>query len=199
MGHGNIVDVKLLFEKDEQYPTNFHTAEFWEQFGRTVATYGFLENVLLKALFVMGLTREFDECEIEAAFQNWIRTIERAMSDPLGPLIDKYEKSVLDNQNATISNLEDLISDLREASHLRNALCHGFWEKPDKNGASVPFFMNRQRGRFTTPIDIEFLRKTQRNVAVLACHVVNTVTHMGYQFPGSAGPGMPIIETGNHH
>jgi hypothetical protein len=29
----------------------------------------------------------------------------------------------------------------------------------------------------------------------LACAVMNTVTQMGYQFPGSSGPGKPIFSS----
>ena len=39
-----------------------------------------------------------------------------------------------------------------------------------------------------TSIDIAYLQQTQKAVAELACDVINTVTHMGWQFPGSRGP-----------
>lgn len=43
--------------------------------------------------------------------------------------------------------------------------------------------------RFESLVDPDFLRQTQDGVAELACEVVNTVTHMGWQFPGGGGPG----------
>jgi hypothetical protein len=45
-----------------------------------------------------------------------------------------------------------------------------------------------------TPIDIPYLKQTQKAVAELVCEVVNTVTHMGWQFPGSRGPGKTIFD-----
>lgn len=49
--------------------------------------------------------------------------------------------------------------------------------------------MNRQKEVFETAIDIAFLEQTQLHVCDLAASVMNTVTHMGWQFPGSNGPG----------
>ncbi len=45
-----------------------------------------------------------------------------------------------------------------------------------------------------TPIDSAYLQQTQKAVAELACEVVTTVTHMGWQFPGTRGPGKTVFE-----
>jgi hypothetical protein len=39
--------------------------------------------------------------------------------------------------------------------------------------------MNRQKEVFCTPVDIEFLRQTQRGTVELACRVINSITAMG--------------------
>lgn len=167
---------------------------FWEQLGRTVATFGFLEEVLGKAIFAFTATRRYPEIEAQAAFEKWLPTLERALIDPLAGLIDTYGKAVRDNAEATIKNLDDLLSELRKASVIRNVLCHGSWQTPDANGKSPPLFVNRQKMVWNTPIDIPYLQQTQKAVAELACEVVTTVTHMGWQFPGSRGPGKTIFE-----
>jgi hypothetical protein len=56
------------------------------------------------------------------------------------------------------------------------------------------YFVNRQKQVFDTAIDIAYLERVQAHVAELACNVMDTVTHMGWQFPGGAGPGKPIME-----
>jgi hypothetical protein len=43
-----------------------------------------------------------------------------------------------------------------------------------------------------TPIDKAWLEVTRRHAVEFICAVVNSVTHMGFQFPGSSGPGIPI-------
>ncbi len=185
----HIIDLDNL---PEQYPTNYHEPLFWEALGRAVATFGFLEEVLGRAIFAFSATRKYAPERVEEAYEKWLPTLERALSDPLGNLIDTYASYVRKHQDASIENLDDLIDDLRKISKLRNVLCHGSWRYPDKNKASTPFFCNRQKEQWTTPIDVKFVKDTQQVTAKLACVVINTVTHMGLRFPGSNGPGKPI-------
>lgn len=176
------------------YPTHLHSPEFWEALGRTVATFGFLEEVLGKAIFAFTGTKQYSEADITAALEKWLPKLEQALYSPLGNLIDLFVKSVREHQDATIENIEDLERNLREASVLRNVLCHGSWRKPNSDGASVPFFVNKQMMVFNAPVDVAYLVQTQAAVSELSCAVINTVTHMGYQFPGGAGPGKPIYK-----
>jgi hypothetical protein len=66
---------------------------------------------------------------------------------------------------------------------------------PDDLGRSLPHNVDKKRGVFETPIDIAALKQLQRHVAELACAVVSTITQMGFQFPGSSGPGTIIFGT----
>ena len=174
------------------YPTHKHEAYFWECLGRTVATFGFLEEVLVKAIFAFTATTEYSEDKIVDAYVKWPQQLERSVSDQLGGLINTYGKAVKNNQEATVPNIDDLLDDLRKASKTRNVLCHGSWRTPNENGASTPFFVNRQQQRFDTAIDVAFLQQLQKHVSALTCAVVSSVTHMGWQFPGSSGPGKVI-------
>ena len=184
-----VVDQSALPDK---YPTHAHDAAFWESLGRAIATFGFLEEVLSKAIFAFTATRPYEEHEIQQAYLDWLPKLEHALKDQLGNLIDTYGKSVRDNPHATIEDLDFLLNELRKASRIRNVLCHGSWGLPNPSGSSVPFFVNRKMEIFDTAIDCQFLDQVQASVAELACLVISTVTHMGFQFPGSNGPGRPI-------
>ncbi|MEM9670812.1 MAG: hypothetical protein AAF950_18015 [Pseudomonadota bacterium] len=116
------------------------------------------------------------------------------MSDALGRLIDTYNKVVREHGDAQIGDFDLLVADLKEAAALRNALCHGSWRAPNDAGQSVLFYVNRKKEIFDTPIDIAFLEQTQKSVTRLAANVVSSVTAMGYQFPGSTGPGEPLMD-----
>lgn len=175
-----------------QYPTHRHAPEFWEALGRCVATFAFLEETLGKAIFSFTATRPYGEDEIEQAYAAWLPKLEHALTDQLGALINNYAKAVRDHPMATVSNLDELLDDLRKASALRNVICHGSWRTPDANEASIPFFVNRQKEVFETAIDRRFLLQLQSHAADIVCAVINTVTHMGWQFPGSGGPGKVI-------
>lgn len=174
------------------FPTHKHSAEFWEALGRTVATFGFLEEVLGKAIFAFTATTQIPEDKLEAEFRKWLPTLEKALYDPLGKLIDAYGKAVRAHGGATIENLDDLLGDLRKVSTIRNVLCHGSWSAPDNQGRSVPLYVDKKGRVFQTSIDIAFLQHAQRGAVKLSCTVIDTVTDMGWQFPGSGGPGNPI-------
>jgi hypothetical protein len=183
------IDVRKL---PTNFPTYRHAPQFWEALGRTIATFGFLEETLGKAVFSFTATRHIPANELEAEFEKWLPTLERALIDPLGSLIDAYSKAVRANSNATITNLDELLEDLRKASAIRNVLSHGSWRMPDEQGRSLPLFVNKKKEIFQTPIDIAFLQLVQRHVAELVWAIVSSVTHMGWQFPSSNGPGLPI-------
>lgn len=192
---GGLVDEDAL---PSNFPTHVHESHFWECLGRTVATFGFLEEVLAKSIFAFTATRKYSESEIEEVYSKWIPTLEKSLSDQLGGLIDTYGKAVRNHPEATIENLDDLLFDLRAVSKMRNVLCHGSWRTPDENGASVPFFVTRQQEVFETPIDVHFLNQVLKHAAELICAVINTVTHMGWQFPSTNGPGKVIWGKGSH-
>ena len=175
------------------FPTHAHSPLFWEALGRAIATFGFLEEVLARAIFAFTATKPISESEFEAEFRKWRPALERALYDPLGNLIDAYGKAVRSYPGTTIENLERLLDDLREASTYRNVLCHGSWRCPDDQGRSMPFFFDPKLRVFEIAIYIAFLLRGQKCAVELCCAVVNSVTHMGWQFPGSAGPGKPIV------
>ena len=176
----------------DRFPTHRHEPAFWESLGRAVATFGFLEELLGKAIFAFTATRSYEEDEINEAYAAWLPKLERALTDPLGNLIEDYGKAVRENPDAVIENFDELLEDLRKASRMRNILCHGSWRLPDTSGASIPFFVNRQKQIVDSAMDRHFIDQVQKHTANLACAVINTVTQMGWQFPGSAGPGKTI-------
>lgn len=176
----------------EKFPTHRHEASFWESLGRAVATFGFLEETLAKAIFSFTATKPYNEEEVQQAYKNWLPKLERALTDQLWNLIESYGKAVREHPDSTIENLDELLEELKNASKLRNVICHGSWRPPNTNGTSIPFFVNRKQGRFESPIDTQFLNQLQEHTTALICAVVNTVTHIGWQFPGSNGPGKEI-------
>ena len=176
----------------ELFPTHLLGASFWENLGRVVGTFGALEEILGKAIFVLTGTRRVEESSAESALKKWSDTLEHALKDPLGPLIESFGESVREHPEATLENLDDLLRDLREASRMRNALCHGSWQSPDEHGRSKPLFVDKQLRVFDTSVGVPFLQQVQRHAAELICEVISTVTHMGYQFPGSDGPGRTV-------
>lgn len=174
------------------YPTHSHEPLFWELLGRVVATFGFLEETLLRAIFAYTATIPYEVGEVEAVYAAWVPKITRSLSDPLSNLIDTYGKVVREHPEANIEEFDSLLADMRKACKIRNAICHGSWGSPDSAGLSIPFYVSRQGEIFDTPIGIVFLDNLQKGTVDLVCTVIDTVTHMGWQFPGSNGPGRKV-------
>lgn len=115
-----------------KFPTHTHTSRFWESLGRVVATFGFLEEILTKAVFALTATRDYSESEIQDAYDQWIPFLEKTLTDQFGSLIDSYEKAIKDHPDSVknhpdsnIEDFDDFISSLREAAKIRNIICHG--------------------------------------------------------------------------
>ncbi|OLF55255.1 hypothetical protein [Pseudomonas chlororaphis] len=176
------------------YPTHRHTSIFGEQLGRTVATCGFLEQVLGRAIFALTATCKHAEDELEEACGKWQSQLERALSDPLGGLINAYSKALRDHHLKPIINPNTLIDDLRGAAQLRNVLCHGSWQVPDADGKSLPLFVDKKLRVFNTPMDVSYLKQVRAHITDLVCSVIDSVSSVGLQFPGDVGPGDPVWE-----
>ncbi len=108
-------------------------------------------------------------------------------------LAEKYGKVVKDHHEINQSDIDSIVNQIKEASKLRNMLCHASWRPSNSQDVSRPFFVNRQLEIFETDVNIQFLKDIQNHVAALAIVIIKTVTQMGYQFPGSNGAGKPVF------
>jgi hypothetical protein len=90
------------------FPTHLHPPSFWECLGRSVATFGLLEDALARAIFAITGTRNYPPEELDAAFQKWIPQLEKAISDSLWQLIQDYASAMRAHQDAKLENLDDL-------------------------------------------------------------------------------------------
>lgn len=174
------------------FPTQRHKPEFWEQLGRTIATFGFLEETLAKAIFALTATTEYSEEQLQKVLAKWPDQLKRALTDALYPLAEVYGKAVRDHQGSVLQNVDDLTENIKKAADIRNALAHGSWRAPDATGKSDLFFFNKKTEKFDDRIDLAYLTRVQVFVVDLACAVINSVTAMGWQFPSGAGPGEEI-------
>ncbi len=174
------------------WPTTLFPAAFWEQLGRTIAAFGLLEDVLGKAIFAFTATKQYSEAAVVEALAKWDQQLHQALTDTLWPLSEVYGKVVRDHQDADFENVGDLVEDIKKASKVRNALCHGSWHAPDTSGKIDLYYFDKKDGKFDTLIDIAYLRQVQAHVVDLICNVINSVTVLGWEFPGGAGPGEAI-------
>ena len=158
--------------------------------------FGYLEEMLKRAVYKLTGTYPVpaDEAARDDAVRDWGEPLERSIVNTLTPLIDTFAKATRNHPESRHQNLDEFVQHLREAAKVRNLICHGTWAPPDENGASVPFYVTGKPGQqqvCETRVTVAWLDQLQTHTNQLACGVVDTVTHMGYQFPGGCGPGRP--------
>lgn len=170
------------------WPTHFIDGNFWEELGRVIATFGFLETTLAKAMFVLSSKREREEITDES-YLRWIARTLKSLQEPLGYLINEYEKELqeeieLGTEISKQIDLPQLIKGLREGKKLRDVLCHSSWSPGETKSKAKPFFMNRNEEIFDTECDIAYLRQIRKATQEMICLCIDTVTLKGFEFPG---------------
>jgi len=186
---GHIIDREKL---SVDWPTHAHDPAFWQELGRSVATFGLMEEMLGKAIFALTGNKAYDPEAEPDAFQQWIKTLEKALTDQLGGLIESYAKALKENERTKCNDYAVLINELKEAKDIRNVLCHGSWGNPDDHGRTIPKFVNKKLKVFETPVDVDFLKQTHDACKHLICDILDSITAVGYKFPGSDSPGEAI-------
>ncbi|GFO73340.1 hypothetical protein BJAS_P4254 [Bathymodiolus japonicus methanotrophic gill symbiont] len=159
-------------------------ADFWEHLGRTVATFGYLEDALVKGIYVFEVMTKCDKKvkDLES-FEKWYydtlnSNLLKNMSLPFGKLVKKYHN--LANNNSLINKDDVIKKQLKflddEVVKFRNMFCHAGWRVPDKEGKSLPIYLNNNGEYFKTPVGTEFLQQTQKHIAELICLVMEIST-----------------------
>jgi hypothetical protein len=186
------------------YPTHLHQPKFWAELGRTIATFGFLEETLGKAIFAISLTTEYDENDIDKALDKWKSTLPLNLTDTLPPLAERFEACVKAHQEANRAKAAHSSAEVKRLAAVRNALCHGSWRKPDALGRSQLHYIAKKAVTdtgvkpFEPKISIKWLQELRAEALELVCDVIDTVTELGWQFPGSTGPGDAIWPSKKH-
>ena len=186
MKNRKIIDTETLLKTRPDWPTSYHEAHFWEALGRAIATISFLEETLKKTIYVItGAQKVSGDDSHEEEFEAWTKSLKIAISDPLNPLIKKYEQAVVKDKRFSVNNLESFLAELRELKEWRNILCHGSWRPPNEDGKSCPLFVKKNGDVFKGEIDTELLKKIQIEAAKICCVMMDSITSQGFQFPGS--------------
>lgn len=180
------IDQPKLLQSEPDWPTHIFPKEFWENLGRTIGTFGLLEEVLVRAVFVITGMRRVENIEKQdEEFKAWIKHLENTLSDPLGHLIKKYERAIKENPEFSTNETISLIQDLKAQVKWRNLLCHCSWRIPNSDGESIPLYRDKSGEIFDSKIDMKFITGVRSVTITLICRVMDSITERGYDFPGT--------------
>lgn len=193
-GGRRAVDTKRM---DSHWPTHRCPAEFWEELGRTVAAFGFLEDSLQRANLAVTATREYGSVqEAEEAFKTWERELELSMDETLGTLVRRFVTALKDDERYSPREEDEIERRLQSVAWWRNALCHGAWTDYDsKSGHATLRYWPRKRWRdeLGRPISRRDLARIRRSTVEVTILIIDAVTTRGIRFPGSNFPGRSVL------
>ncbi|MDO5613468.1 MAG: hypothetical protein Q4G14_09545 [Paracoccus sp. (in: a-proteobacteria)] len=106
--------------------------------GHAVASFGFLEESLKRAIYSLTL-KGLGESASDAALQDWIERMENLADDSMGTLIDAFAAA---SRDSGAEGRKPLIAELRDIRKLRNLICHASWRPTHTEGLWQPTFIN---------------------------------------------------------
>ena len=185
---------------DPRWPTHACPQGFWEELGRTIAKFGFLEDCLKRANLAITATRRYRSVEeATKAYKDWQLGLKKSLDESLSHLAKRLVKVVSDDDRFPDTDVSEIETKLRSVTAWRNALCHGAWIDYDcESGQGTLRHLPRkgrldQSERLVSQADLAAIGETAVDIT---CRVINLVTSHGIQFPGSEGPGEQAWPTG---
>lgn len=182
----------------EDWPTNRGSSAFWEQLGRTVATFSHLEDMMVRAWFGLTATREFEDMEqVEAAFPEWEKALKETLTDSLHALTKKLNKAFEDDDRVSNEVAGAYIARLDALRVWRNALCHGAWQRFQEDGSvGLRHFRRCKEGpeSLEERLSVECLLLIRAETVDATADLVDILLAAGVRFPGTALPGAPVTD-----
>ena len=167
----------------EEWPTNHIPSEFWEELGRTIGTFTFLEEALRRAYFEITRTRTHvfhTEEQQKATLAKWGRNLEKSLTDPLENLKDRILRAINKDDRYSTSARNLMKTRLEDIIWSRNALVHGVWvEHDDDTGFATLRWKDKCR-----LFSKEKLANLRKEVIGVTYDNIELVTSQGHSFPG---------------
>ena len=133
-----------------EWPLSRGNSTFWEELGRTVAAFGYLENELTSACYTLTAPpADFSDLQpdqVEAHLM-WYAKVEGYRADAMFALTERFDELLREDGRVPHTVRTDLRGRLDELRTWRNALCHGAWFGFSGAGAGVLSHYYRERKR----------------------------------------------------
>ena len=184
-------EVQRLWDAAPNWPTQRGSDQFWEELGRTVATFGMLEDTLTRSYFIVSGHRRVEENENpQVLLDTWYDVLVATLSDPLGTLTKKLNREWKRQNGDQADEKRRIILELKALGRERNKVCHGAWIGFEENDTgTIRFFAKgREReGNHRQRLSIDDIRAV-RNRARNCIGDLMQVLRVEY---GAEFPGMP--------
>ena len=121
------------------WPVNQGISVFWQELGKTVAAFGYLEYILASTCYALLATPQRATILLDAnddeALSRWYNRVLRSQVDSMHRLTLELDRVLSEDHRVPHTVREDLIARLKELRPWRNALCHGAWLSIGEDGS----------------------------------------------------------------
>ena len=184
----NLVE-RGYWQNPPNWPTHKGSEALWEELGRTVATFGMLEDTLARAQFaVTGQQQQVEGVELERQMQTWASELIKGLIEPLKPLGGKLAAAWKAADGELTDGHRAIANEIRVLADERNRLCHGAWiafEQPDQG--TVRYFARKfdVGGVYLETRSVQDLAEIRGRVkAVIEDVIADTEARTNRPFPG---------------
>ena len=158
------------------WPTHKGSEALWEELGRTVATFGMLEDVLARAYFhVTGQQQPIEGVDPKEQLEAWAADLIGRLPETLKPLADRMKAAWKTLDGELTERRAAVAHEIKKLADERNRLCHGAWitfDEPDR-GTVRYFPRNFDVGEiFLETRSVEDLAEIRRRVTALIVEII---------------------------
>ena len=181
------------------WPVNQGPAEFWQELGKTVAAFGYLEHILASTCYALLATgaraAALLEADDNAALSEWWKRLVGSQTDSLYRLTRELESVLTETGVVPRTVREDLVARLDELRPWRNALCHGAWLSVDENGSARLEHVYRYEGLpagFERSVDVKRLSDLRADTVDVTIRIAEAASVAGPAYTHMGGVGYAL-------
>ena len=184
------------------WPVNQGPAVFWQELGKTVAAFGYLEHILASTCYALLATgaraAALLEADDNAALSEWWKRLVGSRTDSLYRLTRELENVLTEAGLVPRAVREDLVTRLDELRPWRNALCHGAWLSVDENGSAHLEHVYKYDGLpagFERNVDVKRLSDLRARTVDVTIRIAEAASVAGpaYTHMGGAGYALATV------
>ncbi len=181
------------------WPVNQGPAVFWQELGKTVAAFGYLEHILASTCHALLATGERAAALLEAndneAMRRWTERLLNSRTDSLRRLTLELDRVLDETGLVPRAVREDLVARLDELRPWRNALCHGAWLSVAEDGSARlehVYKYERLPAGFERNVDVKRLSDIRARTVDITIRIAEAASVAGPAYTHMGGTGYAL-------
>ena len=181
------------------WPVNEGPAVFWQELGKTVAAFGYLEHILASTCYALLATGERAAALLEAddhdAMRRWTKRLVHSQTDSLNRLTRELETVLAEAGLVPRAVREDLVARLDELRPWRNALCHGAWLSVAEDGSAQlehVYMYEKLPAGFERDVDVKRLSDIRARTVDVTIRIAEAASVSGPAYTHMGGTGYAL-------